>query len=178
MKLKLLELMFLMCLICPTQNTLKLKSPAEMRLFLLGKKTQKIQRLLFFLKTSCLLSKLLSEMKGNHFPAESGHWWIGNDEMTRMSVNWVFDAGSNWMRGCEPWKANSLWSGLFYDTLYSLVDVWEGINESWKMSVFPFKHFQKHVQQELTYVTCTLWLLSSTQAAGFVRGEEVKLKLL
>lgn len=82
-----------------------------------------IQKQLIWRLAACYQSGCL-KIKGNHFPAESGHWWIANDEMTRMSVNWMFDAGSNWMRGRELWKANTLWSVLFHDMLYSLVDVW------------------------------------------------------
>lgn len=92
------------------------------------------------LKTGCLISKLLSEIKGNNFRAECGHWWIADDEMTRMSVNWMFDAGSNWMRGCEMRKANTLWNVLFYVVFIGgcmLVN-----NERWKLSVFPFEHIQ------------------------------------
>lgn len=75
--------------------------PTEIRLFLKKKDSKGTA-----LKTDCLLSKLLSEIKGNLFPAESGYQCIANDEMTMMSVNWMFRA--NKMRGCDMWKANRL----------------------------------------------------------------------
>lgn len=117
----------------------QVKCPTKIILFLL---CTLIWWILLWRLTACYQSYCL-KIKGNNFPAESGHWWIANDEMTRMSVNWMFDAGSNWMRGRERWKANTLWSALFHDMLYSLVDAKQRINEKWKMSVFSFKHIQK-----------------------------------
>lgn len=112
----------------------QVKCPTENYIFFLLYKL--IQRLLFWRLAACYQSCCL-KIKGNHFPAESGQWWITNDEMTRMSDNWMFDAGSNWMRGRVQWKANTLWSALFHDMLYSLVDVRQWINERWKTQYFP-----------------------------------------
>ena len=112
-------------------------NPPEMILLLLH---TLIQWLLFLRLAACYPGCCLKTERKDVALQKVDTGEFASDEMTRTSVNWTFDAGSNWMRGRERWKANTVWSALLHDMLWMRDS--ELMKEE-KMPVLSFKHIQQ-----------------------------------